>query len=215
MQISRSKPRIPWMMAGARVALGPLVAAGAECNWSGTALAAMVAAALVSDIYDGILARRWRCDTAALRLFDSMADTFFYLCTGVALWIARPDVFRSNAKLVAALLAAELLRFAFDFVKFGKPGSYHSWMAKSWGLVLATVVMLTFATRFGHSFLAVALLMGIACNLENLAMSLILREWTRDVLTLRMAWKLQQAGLGGSSGLRASQSGAAGLSMLP
>lgn len=214
MQISWSKTRIPWMMAAARVALGPLVAAGARCNWSGTALAAMVAAALISDIYDGILARRWRCDTAAIRLFDSMADTFFYLCTGVALWTARPEVFRSNAKLVAALLAAELLRFAFDFGKFGKPGSYHSWMAKSWGLVLATAVMLTLATRFGHSLLAAALLMGIACNLENLAMSLILREWTRDVLTLRMAWQLRQAGTCGGPGLRANQSGAAGLSLL-
>ncbi|MGC2636685.1 MAG: hypothetical protein WA294_05880 [Acidobacteriaceae bacterium] len=68
MQISWSKTRIPWMMAGARVELGPLIAAGAQCNWSGTALAAMVAGALVSDIFDGILARRWRCDTAALRL---------------------------------------------------------------------------------------------------------------------------------------------------
>lgn len=68
MQISWSKTRIPCMMGGARGALGPLVAAGAQCNWSGPALAAMVAAALVSDIFDGILARRWRCGTAALRL---------------------------------------------------------------------------------------------------------------------------------------------------
>ena len=193
MQISWSKTTIPWMMAGARVALGPLVAAGARCNWSGTALAAMVAAALLSDIYDGVLARRWRCDTAALRLFDSMADTIFYLCTGIALWIAHPEAMRPIAPIIVALVAAELLRFGFDFVKFGKPGSYHSWMAKSWGLVLAATVMLTFATRFGHAWLGLALLMGIACNLENLAMSLILSQWTRDVLTLRMAWQIRQA----------------------
>lgn len=214
MQISWSKNRIPWMMAGARVALGPLLAAGARCNWSGTALATMVAAALVSDIYDGILARRWHCDTAALRLFDSMADTFFYLCTGIALWMARPEVFPSNGNLIAALVAAELLRFGFDYAKFGKLGSYHSWMAKSWDLVLATTVMLAFASRIGHSLLAVALLMGIACNVENLAMSLILPECTRDVLTLRVAWKLRKAGTLGRSVLQRSQSEPPRLSML-
>src|ERR1700735_754604 len=99
MQFLMRRQQLPWALAGARVALGPLLIAGAECNWSGVALAAMVLGAVVSDIFDGVLARRWHCDSAAVRLFDTIADTFFYLCAGAALWMARPDIFRKNGVL--------------------------------------------------------------------------------------------------------------------
>ena len=91
MRMNFGKQHIPWVMAAGRAALGPVLIAGAACSWNGFALAGMVVAALVSDIYDGVLARRWRCDTAGVRLFDSMADTVFYLCTAAALWVSEPQ----------------------------------------------------------------------------------------------------------------------------
>src|SRR3984957_11529202 len=118
MHIGFRKEQIPWMMAAVRAALGPILIAGQACGWSGFALAGMVLTALVSDIYDGVLARRWGCDTAAVRLFDSMADTVFYLFTAVALWVNQPRLCRSYWELLVALLGLEGARFAFDFVKF-------------------------------------------------------------------------------------------------
>jgi hypothetical protein len=103
------KEHLPWGMAAARAALGPILIAGQACNWSGVALASLVLSALLSDIFDGA------------RLFDSMADTFFYLCVGIALCIGQPQLWRSNTGLICALLAAEAAKFAFDFAKFGKP----------------------------------------------------------------------------------------------
>src|SRR5580658_7147584 len=90
---------IPWAMAAGRAALGPVLIAGAMCAWNPVTLAAMVVAAMVSDIFDGVLARRWGSDTAGVRLFDSMADTVFYLCVGAALWLTRPEVLRRNGLL--------------------------------------------------------------------------------------------------------------------
>ncbi len=128
-----TRKMIPWMMAAGRAALGPVMIAGAACGWNGVALAGMVVAALLSDIFDGVLARRWQCDTAGVRLFDSMADTVFYLCTGIALWIAHAPVLRAAKLPLIALLGVEVFKFAFDFAKFGKPSSYHSYLAKCWG----------------------------------------------------------------------------------
>jgi CDP-diacylglycerol--glycerol-3-phosphate 3-phosphatidyltransferase len=92
MRIKLKRELIPWAMAVGRMGLGPVLIAGAVCSWNGFALAGMVIAALVSDIYDGVLARRWRCDTAAVRLFDSMADGVFYLCTAAVLWVYQPQM---------------------------------------------------------------------------------------------------------------------------
>jgi len=186
------KQSIPWAMAAARVLLGPVLVVGERCGWSGFSLASIVVTALLSDIFDGVLARRWRCDTAAVRLFDSMADTVFYLCAAAALWIAQPRVWQDNAILLGTLLSLEALRFGVDFVRFGKPASYHSWLAKSWGLVMALAIIATFGSSHASRLLPLALWLGIATDLEGLAMSLILPIWRRDVKTLAAAWRIRR-----------------------
>jgi len=191
MHFSIRRQQIPWALAGVRAALGLILIAGAQCNWSGVALAAMVLGAAVSDIYDGVLARRWKCDTAGVRLFDTVADTIFYFCAGMGLWLARPEIFRKNAALLLVVLAMEAFHFGFDYSKFGKPASYHSWLAKSWGVVLATSLVVALATPFGSGMITLSLIVGIACKAEGLAMSFLLKEWERDVRTLAAAWALR------------------------
>ena len=183
---------IPWWMASVRTALGPVILIGERSNWSGSGLAALVLTALLSDIYDGVLARRWKCDTAGLRLFDSMADTVFYVFVGVALWVGPSAVLRENAPLLLALLGLEATRYAFDFAKFGKPASYHSWLAKGWGLVMALAVVVAFASGGGEALVRLSLALGLLCNAEGLAMSLILPRWVRDVKGIAVAIRLRQ-----------------------
>ena len=141
---------IPWGMVWARVVLCPVIVMGAWCGWAGWWLAAIVVFALVDDIADGMLARRWGCDTASLRLADSGADTVFYLGVAAAVWLRVPHVLRANAWLLLVLFAFEGLRYAFDFWKFGKGASYHSCLAKAWGLVLAISIVSVLA-RGGRS----------------------------------------------------------------
>jgi phosphatidylglycerophosphate synthase len=191
MRIKIGREIVPWGVAAGRAALGPVLIAGAACSWDGAALAGVVVAALVSDIYDGVLARRWGCDTAGVRLFDSMADTVFYLCTAAALWIGQPQLWRTYWGLLVGLLGVEVVRFAFDFAKFGKPASYHSYLAKSWGLVMAVAVVGVFAFGRVNVLVPVALVMGIVCDLEGLAMSVVMPVWRKDVKTIRAAWRIR------------------------
>jgi CDP-diacylglycerol--glycerol-3-phosphate 3-phosphatidyltransferase len=151
-----------------------------------------VVAALVSDIFDGVLARRWQCDTAGVRLFDSMADTVFYACVAVALWIRVPPVWRQSGGLLEVLLAAEAASIGLALAKFGKPASYHSYLAKTWGLVMAAAVIAVFAMARSNVLIPIALGFGIVSNLEGIAMSLMLPLWRKDVKTLQAAWRLRQ-----------------------
>lgn len=182
-------------MAAGRAALGPAMVLAERAGWSGLTLAAMVLTALLSDIYDGVLARRWKCDTAGVRLFDSMADNIFYLGCGASLWMRQPLLMRSFAVLIGIVLGIEALKFAFDLIKFGKPTSYHSYLSKSWGLVLATTVVMTFAT---HMVLAlriawsVAMMLGVACCGEGLTISIIMPEWRHDLKTLWRALEVRR-----------------------
>ena len=183
---------VPWLMAAGRAALGPVLIAGAACGWNGVAMAVMVVGALLSDIFDGVLARRWQCDTAGVRLVDSMADTVFYLCTGIALWVRNPQALRDDQVPLIALLGIEVFKFAFDFAKFGKPSSYHSYLAKCWGLVLASAIVWEFAVGDAQVLLARVLWLGVAVNVEGLVVSTMLKEWRQDVPTIAAAWRLRR-----------------------
>jgi len=183
---------IPWTMAAARMLLGPILIVGERCGWSGLVLAGIVLSALISDIFDGVLARRWQCDTAGVRLFDSMADTVFYLSAGVALWIGQPHIWRDNALLLGTLALLETIRFIIDFARFGKPASYHSYLAKTWGLVMALAVIASFASGTASRLLPLALVLGIATDVEGLAMSLLLPVWRKDVKTIAAALRLRR-----------------------
>lgn len=184
------KCRIPWVMAAARAALGPVLVLAERAGWNGLTLAAMVVTALLSDIFDGVLARCWKCDTAAVRLFDSMADIVFYIGCAAALWMRRPQLMHRFAVPVAIITVLEFMKLAFDIAKFGKPSSYHSYLAKTWGLVLATTVVLSFATANTlASRIAwwMAFSLGLLCNLEGFTISLVMPEWRHDLKSLSRA----------------------------
>jgi phosphatidylglycerophosphate synthase len=193
---------IPWMMIAGRVLGCPLIVIGAQRGWAGGWLGATVVAALLSDIYDGILARRWGCETTALRMSDSVADTIFYLGVVVALWLREPQVLRGNWRLLVGLFAIEGFRYVFDFVKYRKAASYHSYMAKAWGLLIAVAVVGVLSFGGLRWLIWVALGFGIMVNFEGLTMSLMLPRWKNDVKTLRRAWALRKEMLSEETALR-------------
>lgn len=186
------KRHIPWLLTAGRAVLGPVLIAGEKCGWSGTALAALIVAALLSDIFDGVLARRWKCSTPGAGLFDSMADTFFYACVAAALRIGQPAVWASWRNPVLLLLAFEAARIVFDLLKFGKPASYHSYLAKTWGLVLGSAIITLFAIGHARILMTAAVALGVVCSVEGLAMSLLLPVWRSDVKTLAVAWRMRR-----------------------
>jgi CDP-diacylglycerol--glycerol-3-phosphate 3-phosphatidyltransferase len=155
-------------------------------------LGLMIAAGFASDVFDGILARRWGTATAALRVADSAVDIVFYIGVLAAAIVRHGPVIRERIGLVAAVLTMEAARVLFDWLKYGRMASYHSYAAKAWGVLLAvaTIAMLCFDR--GYWLVTAALVWGIVCDAEGMAMSALLPEWTHDVKTLRRALALRK-----------------------
>jgi CDP-diacylglycerol--glycerol-3-phosphate 3-phosphatidyltransferase len=152
----------------------------------------MIVAGFLSDVYDGILARRWGTETAALRVSDTVADTLFYLSVLAAIVVRHWPVLRERIVILGVLLGLEVLRAVFDWIKFRRMSSYHSYAAKLWGILLATATFALLCFDGGFWLITVAIVWGILCDLEGLAMSAILPEWTYNVKTLRRAIVLRR-----------------------
>ncbi len=191
---------IPWSLVVFRFLLGPaLVFAARQSTIAGFWLSAMVVAGFLSDVYDGVLARRWNTASSALRIADSSADIFFYLGVLAAVVQRHGPAVRERLWLLAAVIALELLNCLFGFIKFHRMPSYHSYAAKLWGLLLALSTITLLTLNRGQWLVTLALVWGIACELEGLAMTALLPEWTHDVKSLARAFSIRRRLLAGKS----------------
>ncbi|SEG00151.1 CDP-diacylglycerol--glycerol-3-phosphate 3-phosphatidyltransferase [Bryocella elongata] len=190
----------PWCLALGRGLLGPVLVLCQASGWSGPALASMVVVGLVSDIFDGALARRWKTDTDALRLTDSMTDIIFYLGAGYAFALECPDLWDIYRPVVGAMIALEALRFIADLARFRRPSSYHAFLSKLAGLLISLGVVAALTADEGPdillavagALLTVGLGVGILSQLEGLLMTFILPRWRRDVRSLAAALRLRR-----------------------
>jgi phosphatidylglycerophosphate synthase len=193
---SRSRGRwrqnLPRALTTSRLLLGAIIVALSYAHASGAALVACVIVALVSDIFDGILARRYGVETAGLRRYDSIADTIFYAGVMWATWVLYPTAVRERAALLVGLLALEIARYIFDWMKFRREASYHSLLAKAWGLALAGTVIALLGWGYAGVPLTAALVLGIVVDSEGLLISLLLPRWHHDVTSVLHAWRIRR-----------------------
>jgi CDP-diacylglycerol--glycerol-3-phosphate 3-phosphatidyltransferase len=183
---------LPWALVWLRLLLAPMMPLLAWAWPEPAAFALCLALAFLSDIFDGMLARRWGTVTPSLRRVDSFVDTLFCLSALGAVWLCRPEVVRGSASLLVALLVLEALRYAVDLSKFGREASYHMWSAKLWAAVLYLAFFMVLVGGQGGVWVTAALLLGIVSDLEGLAASLLLPEWRHDVPSLLHAWRLRR-----------------------
>lgn len=190
MNLTRS---LPWLLVWLRLLLAPLMLLLAWRWPLPGAFACCLAVAFLSDVFDGVLARRWGTVTSALRRVDSAVDTVFCLAALGAVWLCRPDVVRDSTTLLATLLALEVLRYAVDLAKFGREASYHMWSSKLWAAVLYLSFFTVLVLGESGGWVTAALLLGIVSDLEGLLVSLVLPEWHHDVPSLIHAWRLRHS----------------------
>jgi len=158
----------------------------------GALLVTCIGLALLSDIFDGMLARRWHLDTETLRRWDTRADTFFYMCVLLVAVLRYPAAFERRWILLVGLAVAEAAQHIFAAIKYGRHASYHSVLSKIWGLMMATALCALLSFGFDNWFLDLTLAWGILCNLQGLAMSLMLPTWHKDVPTLFHAARIRR-----------------------
>lgn len=183
--------RLPLFLVLLRAALAPVLVLLALFHPSGAAFGACLVTALLSDYFDGVIARRLGVATTNLRRLDSAADTLFYLAAAFAVWRLHPGAVLERQAALITLAGLELFRYVFDLAKFGREASYHMWTSKLWGLFLFAGFLSLLA--FGQDSVWVSLMVyvGILADVEGIAISLILPRWQADVPTIFHAYRLR------------------------
>jgi phosphatidylglycerophosphate synthase len=147
---------------------------------------------LLTDIFDGIIARKLNVSTETLRRLDSTIDQVFFISVAIATYIQCPDFFKTNATKLIILFGFEALTYVVCFVKFKKEIATHSIGAKIWTLLLfATLVQIILQSDSVILF-CICFWVGIVTRAEIIAIVLTLKKWTNDVPSIYHANKLRK-----------------------
>jgi len=187
--------RVPLLLTAIRALLGPCVVASAYLWPHSALLVTCVTIAFLSDVFDGVVARRLCIATANLRRLDSIADSIFYLCALWAVWVLHPDVVRANLGPLVALAILEGARYMLDLWKFGREASYHMWSSKLWGIALFAAFVAMFASEDPAFLPMLAIAVGIIADVEGVLISFTLRSWRHDVPSIFHALRIRRHGL--------------------
>jgi phosphatidylglycerophosphate synthase len=184
---------IPILLTALRALLAPVVVSLSLSAPAPPAFAICLIAALLSDIFDGVLARRLGVATANLRRLDSVADTMFYVACVFAAWHLYPEAINRHLGSLAVLIALEVTRYIVDLLKFRREASYHMWSSKLWGVALFVGFYSLLVFGSDGAAVSCAIYIGIAADVEGLVISLVLRRWRADVPTFLHALRLRRA----------------------
>ncbi len=185
---------IPGALVAFRALVSPLLIWDA---WDGTVtnwfLAGFVAAFL-SDIFDGIIARRLGASTSRLRSADTWADIALYVAALASAWLVHREQLLGLGWPFALLLASTLVSWGVDLLKYKRLSSYHPWSAKAWGVTLAIAIVALFGWNYTGWAMRLMIGVGVLSNLECIAMTFLLARWTHDVPSIVHALRLRTAG---------------------
>lgn len=146
-----------------------------------TAIVILMYLGLLSDIFDGIIARHLGIATPKLRRLDSQVDMVFWIAIGISAYVLFPEIIKANSIPIILVFAMEAACYAISFIRFGKEPCTHAFLAKMWGITL--LIAFTSLIGFGYAGIpfALAIIFGLLSHLDRIFILLILPHWTHDI----------------------------------
>ena len=173
------KRHLPFALTTLRLLLGPVALLCALANVPRWVYLPILVAGTLSDIYDGILARRFGVATPALRRYDSVTDVIYYLfILAVALLLCQSVIMR-HWLLIVLILLSETGCILVSYVRFGKYPATHSYLAKFYGLCLLAALSALLVFNAGSWAVIALTVVALTANLEIIAIHLRAEHATR------------------------------------
>ena len=151
----------------------------------------MLPVSFFTDAIDGFLARKYKVTSVFGSRLDSLGDDLTVLVGVAGIFIWKPAFIAANQTVLWILLGLFIIQLGLSLSKFGKPTSFHTYMAKIAAIAQGIFLILFFFIPdmpLGY-FYTVAAITAIEL-IEETIMVLMIRKWKTDVKGLY--WLLQK-----------------------
>jgi CDP-diacylglycerol--glycerol-3-phosphate 3-phosphatidyltransferase len=150
--------------------------------------------ALLSDIFDGWIARAFHVETRIGAALDSVADSLLMFVSVFGIWVFHPEVIRDHAWLCGTAVGLWVLEDVLALLRYRRLSSFHTYLSKVVANLLGFFIGWLFLFGFEPWLLYLAAGASIVASLEEIVLLKVLREWRADV---RGLWWVLREGRGG------------------
>jgi phosphatidylglycerophosphate synthase len=181
---SSMKSRIPIALTTFRLLLGPLILVCALAGAPRLVYLPILISSTLSDIFDGVLTRRFHVATPSLRRYDSVTDVIYHLFVLAAVWILCKPVLIKTSWAILILLISEVACVVVCFARFGKYPATHSYLSKLFGLCLLGGLIGLLVFRATGWLIITMVVVGLITNIEIIAIHFVTDSPPVDVPTI-------------------------------
>lgn len=183
------KKSIPFALIIFRLLLAPVMIVWTlQTHQSGWFLVTCLWAGMISDIFDGIIARNLGIADNRLRKWDANVDIVFWLAAGVCIWLLNGRMLQDHLYWIIALFVLEPVSDLINIFKFRKSGCAHNWLSKLWGIVLLITFTFLLAGREPVVLFRICLGLGLLSQLDRIIISSLLPQPECDIPSSYHAW---------------------------
>ena len=147
---------------------------------------------LLTDIFDGIIARKVGVSSEKLRRLDSQTDLTFWLSIAFATYWLNSEIIKDHWKGISLIFGMETLCYIISFWKFGKETCTHAWLSKFWGLTLLLAFTFLIGFHIANWSFYTCLITGLISHIDVILIILILPKWQFDVPSSYHAWQIRK-----------------------
>jgi len=177
------KRHLPNLLSALRLALAPAMVLEAAAGGSRRWFLILFGAALLTDAFDGFLARRLHAITDLGRRLDSWGDYVMTAAAVTGIWLLWPDTMRREWPWFVTTVVGCFAIVIYGLLRWRRVLGYHTVLAKAMVFLLPLAVVVLLAGRSAAPFhLAVAL--QVLCGLEEMAIAFLLPGYSGEMPSL-------------------------------
>ncbi len=185
--------KIPFLLIYSRILIAIIVIVLAilkPANYT-PVIATLIITGLLTDVFDGIIARKLNVSSEKLRIWDSNVDQFFWLAVIGSIFYLRFEVVKPLLFTIGVLVFLELLAYLISYIKFKKTIATHSLLAKFWTLTLLTFLIELVLNASSSTYLF-CFLVGVISRIEIILIILKLKNWATDIPSIFVVDKINK-----------------------
>lgn len=137
--------------------------------------------ALLSDVFDGLIARLFALESKLGAILDSVADSLLMFVCVYGIWVFHPEVIREHAWLCGTAVGLWALEDLLALLRYRRLSSFHTYLSKIVANLLGFFIGWLFLFGFEPWMLYLAAGSSIVASLEEIVLLWLLPQWRSDV----------------------------------
>lgn len=142
---------------------------------------AFIIIGFLTDVFDGIIARKLDIDSDKIRRMDSKVDRIFWLLTLLSTYLMYPEFIKGTIPKIMLIFVFEFLAFLVSYLKFKKIPAPHNYLSKLWGCFVLLSLCQIVLTGSSDLLFNLMIITGVLSRIDSIVIYKILKNWERDI----------------------------------